>query len=128
MYNISSGEIEDGVLYLVYGAQSVLYNGNTYNTGQYFRGTAGIADFTFSGSGTQLVYETLELQGGSLEFLRDGQDAVPFNEQTVISGAALEFTQNAADAVSTDVTIFLGAALEVTDNVGYSFMITETRL
>lgn len=128
MYNISSGEIEVGVLYLVYGNQSVVYNGITYSSGQYFRGVGGVADFTFSGDGTQLVYETLELKGGAIEFLPDGQDLPVFWDQTVINGAALEFEQTAADAIFNDATSLDGASVEVMESAGYSFMITETRL
>jgi hypothetical protein len=128
MYNINSGEIQDGVLYLVYGTQSVLYNGNTYASGQYFRGVTGVTDFSFSGDGTQLVYETLEFKGGALEFITDGQDLPVFGDQTVINGAALEFEQTAADAIFNDATSLDGASVEMMESAGYSFMITETRL
>ena len=128
MYNISSGEIEVGVLYLVYGTESVLYNGNTYASGQYFRGIIGVADFIFSGDGTQLVYETLELRGGALEFIPVGHDLTVFGDLTVISGATLEFEQTAADAIFNDATSLDGASVEMIESAGYSFMITETRL
>ena len=60
MLNITSGNIKAGVLYLVYGTQSVIYNGSIYSNGQVFRGISSITTFTFSGSGTQLVYEIQE--------------------------------------------------------------------
>lgn len=126
MYNIVSGAIERGVLYIVYGAQSAIYNGTTYTTGQTFRGIASVSAYTFSGSGTQFVYEVLELAGTSIEFVENLIDkAAVYPDTTVLNGFAIEFKQNAKDIVFDDVTVLNGFAIELIDYPFYSFEIIE---
>jgi len=128
MFNIVSGKIQQGILYLVYGAQSVIYNGTTYTTGQYFRGVIGVTTFTFSGSGTQLVYEAFELMGCSIDYVEDATDKPLFADVTKLSGFAIEYMQGANDITFNDVTVLNGFALELLDYPFYSFAITEQRL
>lgn len=128
MFNIVSGKIQQGVLYLVYGAQSVTYNGTTYTTGQYFRGVLGITTYTFSGSGTQLVYETFEARGCVIEYIEDFSDLPVFVDATKLSGFAIEYTQGANDIAFNDETVLNGFTMELLDYPFYSFAITEIRL
>lgn len=128
MFNIVSGKIQQGVLYLVYGAQSVTYNGTTYTTGQYFRGVLGISTFTFSGSGTQLVYETFEIRGSNIEYVEDSTDKPVFADTTKLIGFAIEYMQGANDITFNDITVLNGFAIELLDYPFYSFAITESRL
>lgn len=128
MYNISSGYILENVLYIVYGSQSVTYNAVTYTTGQTFRGIRSITAFTFSGTGTQLVYELSELRGSTIAFDENAIDSSLFSDTTKISGTAIEYQQNANDIVFTDITVLKGFTMELLDYPFYSFLITETRL
>jgi len=128
MYNITNGYLEADILYIVYGAQSLTYNGTTYNTGQTFKGVAGIPDFTFLGTGTQLVYEVLELDGAAIEYTENALDAPISSDTTMLYGFAIEYMQNANDIVFNDVTVLNGFAMELLDYPFYSFTITERRL
>lgn len=128
MFNIVSGKIQQGVLYLVYGMQSVTYNGTTYTTGQYFRGVIGVTTYTFSGSGTQSVYETFEAMGFAIEYVEDFSDLPVFADATKLSAFAIEYTQSSIDIAYNDVTILNGFTIELLDYPFYSFAITETRL
>lgn len=128
MFNIVSGNIKAGVLYLVYGAQSVTYNGTTYTTGQSFRGVLAVTTYTFSGSGTQLVYELVEERGASISYEENALDNPVFSDTTKFSGFAIEYQQNANDIVFNDVTALKGFAMELLDYPFYCFAITETRI
>ena len=128
MINIISGKIQPGVLYFVYGAQSVTYNGTTYTTGQYFRGVIGVSTFTFSGSGTQLIYEVLELSGCAIEYVEDATDKPVFADATSLIEFAIEYMQGANDINFNDVTVLNGYAIELLDYPFYSFAIIEIRL
>jgi hypothetical protein len=125
MFNITSGNILVGVLYVVYGAQSVVYNGSTYTTGQKFRGVAGVSTFTFSGTGTQLVYEVEEFSGGSVELSENGLELPVFTDSALFNGFGIEYAQNASDISFTDVTQITGFAMELIDYPFYSFEIAE---
>jgi len=125
MFNITSGNIVAGVLYTVYGAQSVVYNGTTYTTGQRFRGVLGVTTFTFSGTGTQLVYEVLEFTGFAIELTEASLDLPVFTDATLLNGFALEFAQNANDISFNDTTQIAGFSLELIDYPFYSFEIAE---
>ena len=57
---ISSGQIGNGILYLVSGTGSVTYNSVVVSTGSFFRGVASFTTFTIS-SGTPIVYEQTEI-------------------------------------------------------------------
>jgi hypothetical protein len=125
MYNIASGYIEDGVLYTVFGGQSVTYNGTTYNTGQSFRGVAGVYSFTFSGTGTQLVYELLEFKGAAIHFHENSLDLPVFPDPTVFKGFGIEYMQNANDILYNEITNLNGFAMEILDYPFYGFQITK---
>jgi hypothetical protein len=128
MYNISSGNIESNKLYIVYGTQSVSYNGQVYTTGQNFKGITSISTFTFFGSGTQIVYEVLELKGGEISFALNALDVPIFLEMLILKGCAIEYVQTANDIEFGDLTALNGFAMELLDYPFYSFTITETRL
>lgn len=128
MYNITSGNILADVLYLVYGSQSVIYNGVTYTTDQTFRGAQSISTFTFFGTGTQIVYELLELQASALIFDENNIDYPLFPEITRLKGFEIEYQQNANDIIFNDITALNGFAMELLDYPFYSFQISETRL
>ena len=128
MFNITSGNIQENVLYLVYGTQSVLYNGTTYAVGQTFRGISSITTFTFSGLGTQLVYEVTELKGANITFDENTLDNPVSSDITKLSGFAIEYQQNTNDITFNDITTLKGFAMELLDFPFYSFLINETRL
>ena len=128
MYNIASGYIEQGILYTVFGAQSVTYNGTTYITGQAFRGVVSVTTYSLSGTGTQLVYENLELDGAYIEYTENELDAPIFPATTMLNGFVIEYMQNANDIIFKDVTVLNGFAMELLDYPFYSFAIVETRL
>ena len=115
-------------MYQVYGVQSVTYNGITYSTGQTFRGIISVTTFTFSGTGTQLVYEVLELAASAIIFDENSLDDPVFTDTTQLSGFAIEFQQNANDIVFDDITTLKGFAIELLDYPFYSLAITEQRL
>jgi len=128
MFNITSGNILRNVLYLVYGTQNVIYNGATYITGQTFRGIPSITTFTFSGSGTQLLYEVTELRGANIIFDENALDSSLFSDITKHSGFAIEYQQNTNDIAFNDITTLKGFAIELLDFPFYSFFINETNL
>jgi len=126
-YNINSGNIEPGVLYLVAGdTGTITYDSTGYSPGSAFRGVAGIS--TFSGSGDALVTEVTELQGGGTIFGLDAADLPVFAESVELRGMAVEFELNPAERKVNEVTRILGFSLELIDYPFYSFEITETRL
>jgi hypothetical protein len=147
--NITSGAVATGVLYLVSGTQSVTYSGVTYLPGQSFRGLSGIRAFTYSGTGTQLVYEVFEIRGeavefavnssgdnssgnimllsGSIEYAQSGADRA--TEDTMrVPGFSIEYLHSGKDFIVPDTTAWKGFALELLDYPLYAFEITETRL
>jgi len=128
MFNITTGNILAGVLYLVYGTQSVIYNGNTYNHGQTFRGISSINTFTFSGTGTQLVYEISEFSASALILDENALDIPVFNDTTQASNFSIEFQQNNNDISFDDITALNGFSIELLDYPFYSFTVSETRL
>lgn len=128
MFNITSGNIKWGVLYLVYSTQSVTYNGATYSAGQTFRGVGSVTTFTFSGTGTQFVYEVQEFAASSLIFDENSLDSPAFPDVTKFSGFAIEYKQNANDIIFDDSTILKAFAIELLDYPFYSFAISEIRL
>lgn len=128
MLNISSGQILNGILYLVYGTQSVTYNGTIYTTGQIFKGIISVTTFTFSGSGTQIVYEVSEFAGAGIVYDENMLDSSFFSDKTKLDGFAIEYQQNANDILFNETTILKGFSIELIDFPFYSFAITETRL
>ncbi len=128
-YQVVSGDISQGILYSVVGAQSVIYNGNTYATGTTFRGVLGVRAFSYSGSGTQEVNEVTELFGSGILFNTDANDApASFNDVTLLYGMAIEFSLNDEEKIVNEVTKIQGFAIELVDYPFFSFEITETRL
>lgn len=127
MYNVPSGEIQQGVLYTVAGTKSVVYNGITYATGVNFRGVVGITTFTFSGAGTELLYEETELKAGSLTFELSYPDIAFPSLTTVLSGTAIEFDLTQEEKVVQELTRLTGMAIELIDYPFYSFVINEER-
>jgi hypothetical protein len=128
MFNITSGNIQSDRLYLVYGSQNVTYNDITYSSGQQFRGVADLTTYSFSGSGTQLVYEVLEEQGVAIVYEENLLDNPIFPDTTLLIGFAIEFQQNANDIGFNDVTLLNSFAIELIDFPFYSFAVTEIRL
>ncbi|HWZ35390.1 MAG TPA: hypothetical protein VNW51_04485 [Mucilaginibacter sp.] len=127
-YSIITGEINYNVLYVVGGTQSVVYNSITYTTGQQFRGVPNVRTFTYSGTGTQAVYEILELWEGSLEYVGSGVDQPSYPDVITISGFAVEYSLNDAEKIVQETTKIQGFAIELIDYPFYSFEIFETRL
>lgn len=127
-YNVVSGDIVNGALYYVAGSQSVIYNSSTYTTGQQFRGVPGVRTFTYSGSGTQIVYEVSELRGAAIEFSEVSQDQPIYPETTIFKGFAVEFELNDDEKKVQETTRLTGFGVEFIDYPFYSFEITETRL
>lgn len=127
-YTVVTGEIFTGRLYLVTGTQSVTYNSVTYSTGQTFRAITGFKDFTYSGSGTQIVNEVEEIKGGAIECFETAIDVGVFNDVTNLLGMAIEFALNDAEKIVNEFTKIEGFSIELVDFPFYSFEITETRL
>lgn len=129
MYNISSGEIQEGVLYRVLGDQSVAYNGTTYHSGEAFRGFNGVIDFSFEGTGIQLIIEVLEIRSIAVEFETVMELPKFEGEGIEIKGMSLEFELNEAEKITPQApTTLMGASIELIDYPYYAFQITETRL
>ncbi|MDB4918774.1 hypothetical protein [Mucilaginibacter sp.] len=127
-YQVVSGEVQSGVLYMIVGDQSVTYNAITYTTGQRFRGVAGVRFFTYSGTGAQEVNEILELVGGGIELVENLIDQPAYADITQLNGMGIEFSLNDAEKIVNEVTKITGFALELIDYPFYSWPITETRL
>lgn len=126
MYNVPSGEIQNGILYLVAGEQSVNYNGDLYNTGERFRGVEETT-FDYSGTGSQLLYEITELRGFAIEFLQSPGEAQFENETTQLNGFAIEFELNEAEKIVQELTEIKGFAIELIDFPIFAFQIIERR-
>jgi len=118
-YVIVSGQIQDGVLYLVNGQQSVTYNGSTYAPSSQFRGVQGVSTFTYSGSGTQSVTEMVELKCFHVSFVQNGLDYKPTNPTTVLNSFKIEVVQNKSDLKATDTTQINSFSVEMKDWGGY---------
>lgn len=127
-YIVVSGEIQGGLLYYVAGGQSVIYNSTTYNTGQYFRGAAGVKTFTYSGTGTMELNEVAELRGSATEYVEVSNDQPVYLETTVLKSFGIEYELNEAEKIVNEVTVIRGFALELIDYPFFSFEITENRL
>lgn len=128
MFNVPSGQIQPGRLYLVAGEQSVIYE--VYYTiapGQTFRGVDGVKNFYFDGSGSALVYEVLEFKGGSLQFEENEADRTFELELTELKGMALELELTEEEKIVQETTIIKGMSLELIDFPFYSFVINELR-
>jgi hypothetical protein len=127
-YQIVSGEISAGTLYIVSGEQSVDYNSVTYNTGEKFRGIPGVIVFTYSGSGTQEVTELTEFKGFSVEYTPDGNDILTYPENIAITGLSIEFSLNENEKIVLEKTEIRGFSLELVDYPFFAFAVIETRL
>lgn len=127
LYNVISGDICEGILYNVAGGQSVVYNRITYNTGQYFRG-GGIKTFLYTGSGSQILNEILELNCAAIEFVEVSDDQPVFDDIVIYNAISLQYELTDAEKKVIEITKMQGFALELVDYPFYSFEITETRL
>jgi hypothetical protein len=120
-YTITSGQVQPGVLYLVNGQQSVVYNGTTYASGTTFRGVTGTSSFTYTGTGTQSVTEVLELYAAAISFVENALDLPHFNVTTQLNSFGVEFVQNKGDMKTTDTTQINCFSVEVMD---YPYLLT----
>lgn len=127
-YNIVSGQIQPNYLYKVVGGKSVVYNSNTYNTYDIFRGVIGVAGFTYTGSGTEEVNQLIELLGSGIEYVEDRNDLPLFPETTELKGFGIEFVQQGKDIVFNDTTIIKGFSIEWVDYPIYAFQILTRRI
>ncbi len=128
MYNVSTNEIVEGVLYRVTGDASVIYNETTYIAGLAFRGIAGANTFSYQGDGTQELVEVLELKGAGVELQENGADLPAFTDKTVLNGFSIEFSLNNEEKIVNEITQINGFSIEFIDFPFYSFEIIETRL
>lgn len=126
-YIITSGQIQDGVLYLVNGQQSVVYNGNTYAPGAQFRGVQGVSTFTYSGSGTQSVTESVELKCFSIGLVQNALDYTYPAVQTVLNAFSVQVVQNKSDLKATDTTTINSFAVEMKDWPGFASAIINKK-
>jgi hypothetical protein len=127
-YNVVSGEIQPNYLYKVVGDQSVVYNGTAYSTNSTFRGVLGVSNFTFSGTGTQILNQLTELYGVGVEFGNDSNDLPVFPETTTLKGFGVEFVQQGKDIIFNDTTTIKGFSFEFVDHPIYAFQIITKRL
>lgn len=114
MYNVPTNAIEAFILYVNAGDQSVVYNSNTYTTGQTFTGVTGVTSFTYTGSGTQIVNEVEQLQGASVEQRILPIDANPYPQTETFFGGEIEFILNKNELIVNDSQILKGAEVEFT--------------
>jgi len=126
-YHIASGGIEKGKLYVVAGERSVIYTGVTYNTGDKFRGT-GTNTYAFSGSGTQLVYEVVEVFSLSFGLERSGVDLPVFPENIDIKGISLGMETNAVDRLYPDILVVYGLSIGLEHSPLFVDSVIERRL
>lgn len=119
-YNVPTNAIEANFLYVNIGAQDVVYNSITYTTGQVFTGVSGIATFTYSGSGSQIVNEVEIFKGGNIEFVNNVDISV-YPETLVWYGADVTFFP---DPVFNDIETIKGADLEI-DSKLFIFSISK---
>ena len=128
-FNISSGNIEPNVLYIVIGSQYVTYNGTIYTTGQTFTGVSGVSIYTLSGGlGSAEVDEVTQFFGSSIEFDTNQADNPIFPESTIFQGSSIEFDLNKAEQLVDEVTIIQGFSIELENYPYYAFEIIETRI
>jgi hypothetical protein len=127
-YTVISGEINSGVLYYVDGTQSISYNAATYNTGQFFRGVAGVRTFTYAGTGTKSAKEVFELNGGAIELIETTVDQPVYPELTKLTGMAIEMMQTDGEKIFNETTVIKGFTVELIDYPIFSISIHETRL
>ena len=127
-FNITSGNIENRVLYLVAGGQSVIYQGATFSTGQNFRGATGATTFSLTGAGSALVYEVSELKGGAVEFETSHVDLPSFPDVTMLKGFSVEFELNNNEKLVDETTRIQGFGIELVNFPFYSFEVIEHRL
>jgi hypothetical protein len=89
--NIASGNIAEGITYLVKGYDNLTYNGQIYLDGQVFEGVNGVNSYTTSGSGN--VYTYIEFPDTRKVFLRwssiSAADVLTKNYQAIIRGTGL---------------------------------------
>jgi hypothetical protein len=120
-YDITTGGINGGVLYIVTG--TVTYNGTAY-TNQTFRGVLGVSAFTGTGS----VTEVTEFAGASVIFQANPNESKgTFPEVTNIIGTGVIFQQNASEAHVIETTQIQGMAVQLVDYPFYQFDIMEQR-
>ncbi|MFD2870849.1 hypothetical protein ACFS5N_00125 [Mucilaginibacter ximonensis] len=127
-YNVITGEINYNTLYFVGGEKSVIYNSVTYTTGQLFRGISNIKSFTYSGVGTQALYEVTEISGGGVEYVDTSANLFTFPDLASIQGLAIEYLLADAEKTVQETTKIRGFAIELIDYPFYSFSIIETHL
>lgn len=127
LYTINSGEIKPGWLYQVFGESHVVYNLNTYYTGQIFTGVSGITTYYYSGSGTKLLYELTQFFGSNVEYLLNSVEQLAFPEITLFSGFTVEYELIEPEKIAQELTTMHGFTIEFLDNL-YSFVIIEHRL
>lgn len=84
---VTSGSIVTGGLYINKGTQDVIYNAQTFSTGFYFTGLAGITTFAHTGTGTQRVER---VQSSNISFERKyivvGGTSIDYNGSTINAG------------------------------------------
>lgn len=127
-YSVITGEINYNVLYIVAGAKSVIYNSVTYLTGQQFRGVQGVRSFTYSGAGTQALYEVFELTASVIEYAESGSDLPVYADETLIRGFTIEYELTDAEKSVRETTKITGFSIELIDYPFYSFEIVETSI
>ncbi|MGN7988656.1 hypothetical protein ACTJKC_15010 [Pedobacter sp. 22226] len=127
MYIVQSGEISPDRLYEVIGTKSVIYNGETFDTGDSFRGVYGITDFSYTGSGSEQLTELSEIRGSSILFeVSDGERNFEI-EQTSVQGMSMIFELNNEEKIVQETTEIKGMSITLADFPYYAFQWTETR-
>lgn len=126
MYNLLTGEIQSGVLYIVGGAAgTVVYNGNTKTSGQTFRGVIGVVDFTVTGDG--VVNEVFELWGCGVSFTIAHDEGYTFPDPiSKVIGAAVVFDLNDEEKIVQEVTRLQGFSIALKD-VAYDQITTRSK-
>lgn len=125
-YIVQSGEIIPGVTYVNTGVASVVYNSITYTSGEQFTGVASFNTFTYSGSGSQIVNEVLQLKGAGLGVQENAVDQPVFPDPTALTGFSVEYYMNEDEDIVPDVTQINGFGIELIDYPFYNFVWAET--
>lgn len=111
MYNVPTNAIVPYLLYVNAGEQDVVYNSETYTTGQTFEGVGGVSSFSYSGSGSQIVYEIEVLKGSSVEFRTLPTDA-DYSDAEEFIEADIEFLLNKNEQLVLDPQSLKGGGVE----------------
>lgn len=87
LFEVTSGNIVEGVRYSVIGGTSIVYNAITYNAGTFFVGVSGVTTYTKI-AGTEIVTEASFVDGANFGFENDFYLGL-YNDASTVLGASI---------------------------------------